>query len=139
MRLDPDCVRDILLFIENMNTYVLDEDNDVTLQGAFLEEISKNLPQYPETQLYYTLDKLDEGGFINMTSQWGGNALASCHVSSMTYAGHEFLESIRDSGRWNVVKGGLSAVKNYSLTAITAIAEGITSGAVSAYLDGLKR
>lgn len=139
MRLDPDCVRDILLFIENMDTYVLDKDNDVTLQGAFLEEISQNLPQYPETQLYYTLDKLEEGGLINMTSQWGGGALTSCHVSSMTYAGHEFLASIRDSGRWNVVKAGLCAVKNYSLAAITAIAEGITSGAVSAYLDGLKR
>lgn len=28
MRLDPDCVRDLLLFIEDMDTYVLDEDND---------------------------------------------------------------------------------------------------------------
>lgn len=138
MRLDPDCVRDLLLFIEDMDTYVLDEDNDLTLQGAFLEAISQKLPQYPETQLYYTLDKLEEGGLVNMTSQWGGDTLTSCHVSSLTYAGHEFLASIRDGGRWDVVKTGLSAVKNYSLTAIAAIAEGITSGAVSAYLGSLK-
>ena len=138
MRLEPDCVRDILLFIEDMDTYVLDGDGDIALQGAFWEEISEKLAQYPETQIYYTLSKLEEGSLINMTSQWGGGALTSCHVSSLTFEGHEFLENIRDSKRWNIVKNGLSAVRNYSLSVIAAISEGVTSGAVSAYLGGLK-
>lgn len=135
MRLDPDCVREILIYLEKMDTFVTDEDGDISLQGAFLETICQQLPSYPKAQVFYTLKTLDDGGFLNMTEQWGGDSLRNCHVSSLTYVGHEFLESIRDSNRWKTVKMGLASVKNYSLSAIEAIAEGLTSAAITAYLS----
>ena len=138
MRLDPDCMRDILLFVEGMDTYILDDDNDIILQGAFLEDMCQKLTEYSEEQIFYTLEKLEEGGFLNMSTQWGGDALVSCHISSLTYEGHEFLEGIRDSKRWNIVKAGLSTIRSYSLAAIAAIAEGVTSGSISTYLSNVK-
>ncbi|MBC3938549.1 hypothetical protein D4A47_06415 [Anaerotruncus massiliensis (ex Liu et al. 2021)] len=52
----------------------------------------------------------------------------------MTLSGHEFLESIRDDDRWKRIKSGLSAIRNFSLSAISSIAEGVTSAAITAYL-----
>lgn len=71
---------------------------------------------------------------MNLVTSWGDDAMIFSAVESMTYAGHELLENIRDDGRWKAVTTGLAAVRNYSLSAISSLAEGITAGAISAYL-----
>ena len=73
-----------------------------------------------------------------MTTQWASNSVQRCHVSSLTYEGHELLESVRDEKHWSAIKTGMDAVRNYSLSALAAIAEGVTSAAIGAYLGGLK-
>ena len=138
MKLDIDCVREVLLYLENIETYVTDDDGDITLKGSFLGEICEAIPKYPKEQIFYTLSTLEDGGFLNMTTQWASNSVHFCHVSSLTYEGHELLESVRDENHWSAIKSGLSAVRNYSLSAVAAIAEGVTSAAISAYLGGLK-
>lgn len=138
VKLNPDCVRKVLLCLENVETYVMDEDGDIRLHGIFIEELFEKIPDYTKPEIYYTLSMLEDGGFLNMTSSHGNNALQHCHISSLTYAGHELLESIRDDGRWKFVKSGLSAVRNYSLSAVEAIAEGATSAAISSYLAHAK-
>ena len=57
-------------------------------------------------------------------------------ILDLTPKGHQFIAQIRDSGQWKKVKNGLDAVRNYSLAAISAVAEGVTSAGISAYFSG---
>lgn len=55
-------------------------------------------------------------------------------VKYLTFAGHEFLASVRDDSRWKRLKKALPSIRNYSLDAIKALSEGMTSAAINAYL-----
>ena len=78
---------------------------------------------------------LDQAGFVNISVKWAGDCLWYCAINYLTYSGHEFLERIRDEKRWGKVKGILNTVRDYSLSAISAIAEGVTSAAITSYLS----
>lgn len=134
MKLDMNCVRDILLFLESVPYFITDESGDVEACGCWFNSICENLPDYPKETLYYSLSKLEEGGYIDMSTLWAGDCLNECCVNFITLSGHEFLESIRDNDRWKKIKSGMAVVRNYSLSAISAIAEGVTSAAISSYL-----
>ena len=134
MKLNISCVRDLLLLLEEKPFYTVNEHGFIESQIVLLDDICSELPQYSSSDIYYTLSLLDDAGFLRLTAQCGDDSLIFCAVESMTYAGHELLENIRDEGRWKAVTAGLSAVRNYSLSAISSLAEGITAGAISAYL-----
>lgn len=134
MKLNISCVRDLLLSLEKKPFYTVNEHGFIESQIVLLDDICNELPQYSRSDIYYTLSLLDDAGFLSLAAEWGDNSLIFCAVDSMTYAGHELLENIRDDGRWQAVSAGLAAVRNYSLSAISSIAEGITAGAISAYL-----
>lgn len=135
MKLNISCVRDLLLLLEEKPFYTVNEHGFIESQIVLLDDICSELPQYSSSDIYYTLSLLDDAGFLSLITQWGDDSLIFCAVESMTYAGHELLENIRDDGRWKAVAAGLAAVRNYSLSAISSLAEGITAGAISAYLN----
>lgn len=137
MKLNPDCIRAVLLEIEKSQTYYVNEEGEVTKTFLTLDSIHGSLPKFGKEDIYYTLFNLEQAGYINLSTKWAGGAVYLCTVNHMTFAGHEFLDKIRDGKRWSVIKTGLSAVANYSLAAMNTIAEGATAGAVSAYLESL--
>lgn len=134
MKFNIDCARDVLLLLEKKPFYSTNENGFITSEIVLFYDICAELPQYSRSDLYYTLSILGEADFIDLASQWGDNALIFCAVKSMTYKGHKFLEDIRDDNRWKAVTSGLTAVRNYSLSTVAAIAEGMTAGAINAYL-----
>lgn len=123
MVLNPEYVRDVLLAIESFS---LNERITMTALG-------EKLPDIAEDDLWYTCIKLAEAGFLNMDAIPGQPLPGIKQIHCMTYLGHEFLAKIRDEGQWGVVQKGLNAVRNYSLSAVAALAEGATSAAISAY------
>ena len=135
MKLNAECIRDILLFLENKDTFVLDIDGRVEAEPCWYGTICDALPAYRKTDIIYTLKRLDEGGYIEISESWASNTLQALYVNCITFDGHQFLDSIRDDTRWAVVRSGLSAVRDYSLSAIAAIAEGMTSAAITKYFS----
>lgn len=135
MNLDANCVRDVLLKIEELQKYFVNDDGDVEKNVIWLDQLCAVLPQHGKEDIFYTLSNLDQAGYINCTTQWVCGCVSECIVNHITYAGHEFLESIRDSKQWTAVKKGLNAIKNYSLSAISAVANGVTSAAINAYIS----
>lgn len=134
MKLNMNCVRDVLLFLESESYFVVNDLGDVEAVGSWFRPICMSLPEYPPDVIYYTLSKLEEGEYIDMSTMWADGCLNDCCVNYITLSGHEFLESIRDDDRWKRIKSGLSAIRNFSLSAISSIAEGVTSAAITAYL-----
>ena len=136
MKRDPDCIRAVMLKIEELQQYTLDGDGCIENHGLYLEELCEALPKYKKEDIFYSLDLMEQAEYISLSTQWFNNVLGHCAVNYMTFYGHEFLDSIRDSKRWKTIKSGLSSVRNFSLSAMSSIAEGVTSAAIDAYLEG---
>lgn len=129
MKLNSDCVRDVLLAVESAD---LDE-------YISPKTLHNSLPQYSESEIEYTCLILDEGGFIiAITIQLPGQEITAVKsIVRLTYQGHELAAKIRDPERWPKLKKGLSAVRDYSISALSAVAEGAVSASVSAVVSGL--
>ena len=134
MGFDIDLFRDLLVLLGADTPFVTDDDGGITCGGISFDAICQALTDYRREAIFQAVQILSDGGYIDATIDWADNELHVCHVNYMTFAGYELLEKIKDSKRWQTVKSGLSAVKNYSITAIEAIASGITTAAISAYL-----
>lgn len=135
MKLNPDCIRAILLEIENSWEITATSDGILKMGNLSIEAIYNALPDYDKKDIFYSLYNLEQAGYVNMDVFWADGGVYHCSINYMTYDGHKFLDSVRDSKRWAGVKKGLEAVRNYSLDVIASIAEGITSAAISKYLE----
>lgn len=135
MKLDHDCMRDVLLFVESVPYVAVNPLGDMYLSEIDFKTICDALPQWSNTIIYYAVFNLAQGGYIDATIQYGDDIIGNCCVNYMTLHGHEFLDSIRDEARWGKVKTIVGTVKDYSLAALSFIAEGVTAGAVTAYLQ----
>lgn len=124
MKLDPNCVRDVLLEIEKLGFY----------ETTNPDKLHDVLSDYSVEQLTYTCLKLGEGEFITLDTFRGMGSYQpgiKC-VVGMTYKGHEFLEKIRPKLAWDKV---LSAAKDVGMFSLDVMAK----VAVSVLADMLKK
>lgn len=136
MKLNTDCIREVMLQVEKEHIFTVTDDGLIVRYCFPADTLYEKLPQFTKEEIFYTVFNLEQAGYLDVDIQWaGGGIVFNCTINHMTYAGHEFLDRIRDPKHWSVIKGGLSAVRNYSLDAINAIASGITSAAISAYFE----
>lgn len=135
MKLNHECIRSVMLKIEELQQYVLSDDGNIENHALHFEPLCKALPKFSKEDIFYSLDIMEQAGYISLSTNWANNRLYGCAVNYMTFAGHEFLDSIRDPKHWRTIKNGLSAVCNFSLSTISSIAEGVTTAAISAYLQ----
>ena len=135
MKLNPDCIRAVMIEIENSLEIGISE-NDLPFMGIIgLHELSDALPEYSKEDIFYTIFTLEQAGYLSATIKDNiSGEIVLCYVHHMTFAGHEFLDKIRDTQNWTKVKKGMNAIRNYSLDAITALAEGIANAAIAAAL-----
>ena len=77
MRLSPDCVRDILLVVEEC------EFN----RPYTLDRLAEKLPAYSRDMLWYTCLKLGEANFLNLetTHEMGSFHLSVYRILDLTY------------------------------------------------------
>ncbi len=138
MKLNNDCIRAVMLELEETLNLSVNSNGEIESHSLWLESLFDALPNYSKEDIFYSLDNLKQAGYVELTTQWAdGEVLCLCAITKITFEGHEFLNRIRDSKRWAVVKGGLSAIRDYSLSAITAVAEGVANAAISKYLEQL--
>ncbi|CEQ14820.1 DUF2513 domain-containing protein [Paraclostridium sordellii] len=115
MRLNPDCVRDILLTVEENTGFNLD-------MSYPSENIFPRLISYsPEEVLYHI--KQCEASYLITKVHWflGG----SCLISDLTPDGHKFLADIRSDTNWSKTKEISKNIGTSSLDAIKQIATGV--------------
>ena len=118
MKLIHDCVRDVMLFLENNLTY-----------EEYLYTRKIKLNKYKTNDILYTLDKLSEAGFITITGKTMDDD--NFYVTSITYNGHQFLDNIRDSKVWKQTKSILSTFTSTSLGIVQNIASQVISNIIT--------
>lgn len=118
MRLNPDCVRDILLYIE--------ENTDSRHQAVSVEDLVRDMAgKYDDNTLYYHISKIDEGGLVDDVSYTGVNI--PIDVTSLSWEGHCFLDNIRDNKVWAKVKAFFKSVVSISLPLLSEYAKTVAA------------
>lgn len=111
MKLNKDCIRDLLLYLENTLNY----NSKITINNL-------SLASYSVEELMYTADRLIEAEYINANICWNTTSTHVIVVNSISYQGHQFLDTIRDNIIWKETKSKSSKLASVSLPILQEIA-----------------
>ena len=124
MKLDINCVRSVLLELESLPS------------GRFTYyHFPESVKSYGDDNVYYCLAKLVEANYVNgnfYRSEAG--TILQCEVFDMTFAGHQFLETIRPKSVWQKVLPVVENVGSFSIQTITEVATSVISQAIAVQL-----
>ncbi|AGC90932.1 MULTISPECIES: DUF2513 domain-containing protein [Bacillati] len=115
MKLNHDCIRDLLLEIEEKKPF---ETMLVTYNFQDYE-VYKN---YNFKELMYCLSKLNEAGILDARVDIANNNINYYQIGNITFYGHEFLDNIRDDETWNEVKRVAKQTSSMSVTLLSRLA-----------------
>ena len=117
MKLNIDCVRDILLVIEAKDLGVQYEIKDI--QQKLNNKYSSDDVYYCCYQLYNS--NMIDAFVINLDLQRQLPLIQ--YITELTFSGHNFLENIKNDNNWNKIKQKLNKIGNYSLDIIKEVAK----------------
>ncbi len=123
MKIDNECVRDILFTIEEETNF----DKGCFMIGAAKKY--ERLKKYDEQgKILYHVRYLAMKGMIYLPNQSIKNTY------DLTPEGHEFLANIREDNNWKKIKNVSSNIGFASLKVVSAIAEGVATAAINQQL-----
>lgn len=118
MKLNADCVRQVMLTIESFG--LTDPANTLT--------IFDKLPDFSEEDVIYACYKLKESSLINFVKTpvigWPYGSYQQFKNAELTAQGHDFLTQIANDTVWNRIKQKL---KQFASISIPIIIEAATS------------
>ncbi|MGG0645463.1 DUF2513 domain-containing protein [Bacillus mycoides] len=115
MKLNHDCVRDLLLELEEKLTI-----NEHFLLPHFnsLNTVSKH--GFDDT--YYSFLKLLEANYLDGNYKYASDELIHLSVSSISWDGHQFLDTIRDNEIWSKTKKAVGSLSSASISIMSSLA-----------------
>lgn len=114
MKLNHDCIRDLLLYLEDHLNY----KDELIINHLKIEP-------YSQDELLYTADKLIEAGYLNSRFGWNMQSSHIITVNSISYNDHQFLDTIRDDGIWQNTKNKFAKFSSISLPIIQELASSL--------------
>lgn len=103
MKLNPDCMRDILFYLEEH----LSISEELEFEEISMYALAQHL-DYPIQELANTLVILTEAGYIISIRNDNDDRIADLDVYRITYDGYQFIETIRPEPVWAKVKSTVS-------------------------------
>ncbi|MDU4320878.1 MAG: DUF2513 domain-containing protein [Clostridium sp.] len=123
MRLNPDCIRDILLYIESKT--------DSEIDSIDFEDLVADLNSYDENTLHYHVNQLLN---FNLVHDVEYSANKPELIFDLSPLGHNFLADIRSDNLWNHTKTVASKVGSVSLDALIKISTGVLTQVINKQL-----
>ena len=119
MKLNYDCIRDVLLYLEDNLTI----NNSI----AFPSDINEYLLlKYSKDDLLYTVQILLNKKLILGDDNFNyATGMYTANIESLSFDGHSFLDNIRDNQVWSKSKKILSAFKSVSIEIISQVATNV--------------
>jgi len=134
MKLNPDCVRDTLLYLEEHLTINCLEStfNSITLAQLTEEMLKKYNDKYTENDIWYTIYNLHQIRFIDGNiSNAADHKMIICEIENITWNGHQFLNNVRPKTVWDATKAGASKLGIMSINALSTIAMKVTEAVIT--------
>lgn len=118
MKLNPDCIRDILLYLEE-NLKI----NENKFSTVTFNQIKNDLSNYSEDDIFYSIYNLKQIRFIEGNiKDVAEMKMPICEIQNITWNGHQFLNTIRPTSVWEATKSGASKLGIMSMHALSTIA-----------------
>lgn len=117
MKLNPDCIRDLLLEIE-------DKSPDIHSEIVFYTDTREEgrLARYSFSEIEYHLNQCWLSGYF---ATYKTDIVDNIHVGYLSPAGHQFLADVRSDSVWNHTKAIAGKIGSYSLDVLSKIAAGV--------------
>lgn len=131
MKLNPDCMRDILFYLEEH----LSISEELEFEEISMYALAQHL-DYPIQEIANTLVILDETGYIISVRNDNDDRIADLDVYRITYDGYQFIETIRPEPVWEKVKSTGKHIGSFSIDVITRVATTVLTSMINGYLTG---
>lgn len=131
MKLNPDCMRDILFYLEEY----LSISEELEFEEISMYDLAQHL-DYPIQEIANTLVILDEAGYIISIRNDNDDRIADLDVYRITYDGYQFIETIRPEPVWEKVKSTGKHIGSFSIDVITRVATTVLTSMINGYLTG---
>jgi hypothetical protein len=124
MKRDAELIRELLLKLETLPVrpggvvHLSPDDEELAVEG------------YEPAQIEYHLDQIHEAGLID---DGGFRPMRGVGFRKLTWAGHDFVDTVRDPEVWAKTKEGASVVKSWSLDTLKEIGKGLIKKQIEEY------
>ncbi|EIQ81470.1 UNVERIFIED_CONTAM: DUF2513 domain-containing protein [Streptococcus canis] len=123
MKLNPDCIRDILFVVEENSTFSDEVPEDTLYQ--------KLIPKYSKEEILYHVRQCEHSGlFLKINHFFGGFI-----IQDLSPYGHQFINNIRQENNWNKTKQIASKVGSSSLDVLKDISAQVISNLISSQFN----
>lgn len=129
MKMNEDCIRDILKFLVENLTIEIDNQrnkggfNDISMLGIMKEFEN----QYSKEDIWYSVYNLSQDRFIetNNIREQSRAGFAYVEIYNVTHRGHQFYETIQPETIWNKTKSVISNVGVHTLGFVESVAHDV--------------
>ncbi len=128
MKLNPECIRDLLLEVEEHVTHFDMYRYDVETLPS-----NNRLAKYSANEVFYHAKQCSMSGLLLNVSFVTGETV--CYIQDLSPAGHEFLANIRSDSVWNKTKERAKEIGAFSLRSLTDIASNVIATLISAHFS----
>lgn len=119
MKRDIDLIRELMLDIIDKDKRVYSALSSSAAQMLGIDE-EDTLGKEEARKLEHHLNLIEQQGWVAFSRTVGGGWLAT----DVTWAGHDFADSVRDPEIWKQTKAGAQAAKGFTLDLLGALAKG---------------
>lgn len=122
MRLNHDCVRQVLLDIEA---------NLQLEKMSFSDIVTPNtISTYGIDNVIYSLIQLSDAQYIDASIEAVKCPIPLIRVEKITWEGHKFLDNVRDPQVWSKTKKVLKRIESTSITLVSNIASQVITNLI---------
>lgn len=126
MKLNPDCVRDILLMVEEHSDYL------TAASFTYGAEQFKKLNRYPLNTILYHITQCERSHLIYKAHIYGTGERFD--IEDLTPEGHKFIENIRKDNIWSKIKSISGKIGSCTLDGVMQIATNVITELIKAEL-----
>ena len=124
MKLEPDCIRDILFVIEENTSYKV----GIRYPDDKFASLSE---KYTDMQIRYHLVQMQKADLIEIGET---DEFYNIYIEDLTSKGHEFLANIRSDSNWVTVQHVCSKIGSKSINTLFAVGTNIMTILIKQYL-----
>lgn len=123
MTLKHECMRDLMLCLQER--LGLNENGTGIKYDLFELMQTERMQGYELEDIFYTIQKLHEGGFICAFIEHCKRSVKACYVQDITYEGHRLLQNIGTQAIWESAKAAAAAadLESVSVEILSELAE----------------
>lgn len=122
MKLNPDCLRDLLLLVEDET----DLANSVIISPS---DFPQTLSSYESDEVMYHIKQAQLSNLIEV--KWFVDG--SCLIKYLTPNGHQFVSNIENDGIWSKVKDTSKKIGINSVSTLVQIASNVVLAAIQSH------